>query len=492
MKAADYTPFFILGQPRSGTTALARLLNASPQVACLDYEGNILYRLWQTLQRREVLTEPLEDLLADFEVTARHNLVDRTPQPPDKKNHFSEENIRELLESFRQGLETSPDPADIYRKVSATFFDIFSENSKASIIGDKVPDYIHIPEQITAPHPTSLVIAITRDPRAVIHSSLKFNQSRLHLFAVQSAFAMAVAYCLKQKGLEKFLDALPSHRFLSLRQEEVLNSPQQVFERSCRFFKLSGPDGSAQGNGMVQVRHWENEMRQADVEAVNAVCSVFRVLDAEENFPEHWQAKAESGKSLSSCADSEIPEQTRKAAGAFPGKADKKELGLTLAQMADYAHRSGQFPRAAALYSEASAFIPNDSMLWYKYAMLSFDMKLLDQARQFSALCQTHCPPTKYHAFLRAKNQYLAGMISRLQGDTEMAISYFETSLRVKGDFALPRRMLELLRPATYGRIPMLCPRSLKFGIGARYPIGSPEASPGKERQTKSRKAGTP
>lgn len=444
MKPPAYTPLFILGQPRSGTTALASLLNVAPQVACLHYEGNVLYRLWQTLQRRNVLGEPASDLIADFEVTARHNLLNRAHPPI----HFSQGNILQLLDSFRQGLETCREPVEIYRRLSISFFEIFAENSQAHIIGDKVPDFIHIPARITAPHPQSLVIAITRDPRAVVHSSLKFNQPLLHLFAVDSAFAMAVTYCLKQEGLQKFQATFPPHRFLSLRHEDILAAPREVFEKSCRFFNLSDPVWLPKEKETFPVKQWEKEMRQEDVDAVSAVCSVFGVLDAAEaQPPSHWREKAAAIKPLISCADKNIPELTRLAASVFATEPEKKELGLTLSQCADYAHKSGQFSRAESFYSQAVSLAPHNPILWYKYAALCFDMKLLEQARQFADHCEQRCPRTEYYAFLRAKNQYLAGMTSRLQGNDGKAATCFETALRIKGDFALPRKMLKLLRP---------------------------------------------
>jgi hypothetical protein len=65
--------FIIIGHQRSGTTALARLLNASSHVACLYYEGNLLYRLWRMLSRWRIFEEPHEDLAADFKITATYN-----------------------------------------------------------------------------------------------------------------------------------------------------------------------------------------------------------------------------------------------------------------------------------------------------------------------------------------------------------------------------------------------------------------------------------
>jgi len=64
--------FFVTGFPRSGTTALARFLNASGAIACI-IKGNVLNRFHQVLSRKQVLNEPHEDLCVDLYITLYQN-----------------------------------------------------------------------------------------------------------------------------------------------------------------------------------------------------------------------------------------------------------------------------------------------------------------------------------------------------------------------------------------------------------------------------------
>ncbi|MFZ6028238.1 MAG: sulfotransferase [Chloroflexota bacterium] len=442
-----HIPLFILGHPRSGTTALARLLNRSPQVACLYQEGNLLFRLWQTMQRTKVLEEPISDLLADFETTAQHNLVDRSPVQQAPKLRFCDKAIRQLVATYQQCLQASSDPQEIFTQVSSRFFAVFAESAQARVVGDKVPDYLFIPEHITAPHPDSLIISISRDPRAVIHSSLVFGRSGLHLFASPSAFAMAVAYCVKQKGLDDFFSHFAPKRRLCITQEELLAFPQAVQEKSHAFLQTEIPAGKGAISHQPGTKEWRKDMRKEDREAVNAVCCVFGLMEREDEIPCHWSDKAESCKQLFDSADNEIAALTRQAALCFHGSAaEKREFGYALTQLADYFHKRSSFSRARLLFQQAVNFVQDDPILWYKYGLLCYDTKQYKRALACLEQSSSHCPRTAYHVFLQAKILYLQGMVARLMGHGRKAELAFQAALRAKPDFALPAKMLEILQ----------------------------------------------
>lgn len=441
-----YTPFFILGHPRSGTTALARLLNCSPQVACLYQEGNLLFRLWQTMQRTNVLREPISDLLADFETTAQHNLVIRSPVQQSPKLCFSDDTIRHLVATYHQCLQSSLNPRKIFARVSNKFFALFAESTKAQVVGDKVPDYLFIPDHITAPHPDCLLIAITRDPRAVIHSSLEFSRTTLHLFASPSAFAMAVAYCLKQKGLDDFFAHFAPERRLFIKQEELQSSPDAVQEKALAFLKTAPLSGKETGALQSPIKDWRKEMDKEDQDAALAVCCVFDLLEREHKIPTTLSDKAEIIKQLADAADDEIAPLARQAALFFHrSDAEKREFGFTMTHLADYFYKRSVFSRAELFFQQAVSYVQNDPILWYKYALLCYDTKQCQTALTCLEQSQRHCPADPYHAFLRAKIFYLQGMLARLVGDNEKAKSALQAALGIKPDFALPSKMLEIL-----------------------------------------------
>lgn len=440
-------PLFILGHPRSGTTALAQLLNTVPEVACLYQEGNLLYRLWQTLQRIDVLNEPVCDLLMDFSVTARHNLVNRAPKKDAQKLLFPQDAIEQLEQTYRHGLQTSHDPQKIYARVSTAFFALFARNAESRIVGDKVPDFIIIPEHITAPHPDSRVIFIARDPRAVVHSALRFNKQCLHLFAAPSSFAMAVSFCLKQRGLNRFFADFAGDRLLCLDQEELRTLPQAVAHKAAAFLSTPVPPGKTSGIPAPGTKNWQTEMAPEDKQAVTAVACAFGVLDAKRKTPGKWREKAEGMHELSCCPAQSIPQCVRQAATFFRESADEKnELGHTLVQLADYSHKRADFHRASSLFRQAVAVIPQDPVAWYKYGTLCYDMKQYDKALFCAEQSAKHCPNTAYYGFLQAKNHYLAGMTERLMGSTQKAELAFRAALKTKPDFSLPLKMLDILQ----------------------------------------------
>lgn len=445
-------PLFILGHPRSGTTALARLLNTAPDVACLYQEGNLLYRLWQTLQRIDVLNEPACDLLMDFTVTARHNLINRVPEKDVQKLLFPEDVIEQLVQTYQHGLQTSNDPKEIYAQVSTAFFDVFTRNAKTRIVGDKVPDFILIPEHITAPHPDSRVIFIARDPRAVVHSTLQFNQDCLHLFAAPSAFAMAISFCLRQKGLDSFFADFPAARTLCINQEELRTSPQVVAHKTADFLKTLISSDKISEVPDPKTRSWEKEMGSEDRHAVTAVAYVFGVLGKGLKISAKWQEKAEATKELAYCPEQSIPERVRQTILLFnKSDDDRRELGLTLTQLADYAHKRSCFFRAESYFQQAIEIIPHDPIAWYKYGALCYDMKQYDNILFCAEQSAKHCPDTTYYDFLKAKNLYLTGMAERLMGCTQKAERAFQAALKAKPDFSLPFNMMEILRSPKAG-----------------------------------------
>lgn len=440
-------PFFILGHPRSGTTATAHLLNASSQVACLYYEGNILYRLWIAMQRCQVLSEPWDDLLADCEVTIRHNLQLRAAQTDSLKIQFSDWAVTELLRCFQLGLENYNTADKIYESFSKKFFTIFAADSKKNVVGEKVPDFINIPQEVTSPHAECRVIHIHREPRAVIHSSLIFNKTNFHLFAVPDAFAMAISYCLKQLGLESFLANFSPERSLSFNHAELLDSPTKVAEKLASFLNLRD-DFPVTIRALYQkkkVKDWRREMALSDQQAVVAVCHHFLKSGertAEIRGDSSWQDKAAILLPLLSCENVEIVETISMALSFFSRENDRRSLGLTLMQFADYAHRRSQYERARIFYSQAADLLPGNPSLYYRQGELHFDMKRLTDALFFLEELEKICPKTVYYSFLRAKGFCLRGRIYRIEGESAKAASCYRNALIVKPDYCLPGKLL--------------------------------------------------
>ena len=447
------TCFFVIGHPRSGTTALGELLNASNNIACLFYEGNVLYRLWRTLSRHNVLCEPHDDLVLDFEVTAKHNLIDRARETGCEKIAFSPSDVLSLVNGFRKDLECTESPGDIYHKTADRFFLLLGCLAGAEVVGDKVPDYINIPDILSSALPGCKMLYMERDPRATIHSVSQFTEKSFHLFAVPSTFAMAFSFLLKHKGMLDFMSHMPKHKVLSVTQAELQKDPKAVAIKACEFLGISlCAEMASHADRMVKnnhIKNWRAEMAEDDIAAVEAVCvqSGFgtpsdSVAASESN---HWSNKASKICPLLDCSDDRIDWVLDDIRPGFKSTEDKKTLGLTLIQFGDYAHARANFERAHLYLEEAVQLIPYDPVLWFKLAELYFDMKLLDQSHNHYQRVETLSPKSTYFSLLRAKTFYQLGRIERLAGSKKKARDFFGRSLAVLPGFKLSMAMLRIL-----------------------------------------------
>ena len=122
MTQSNILPFFVIGFPRSGTTALAEIINSSSQMACIPQEGHILYRTWRMLNRQNVLKEPIEDLVLDFKTTAQYHLIYLGKIFPGKGFIFSNQSIDSLVSTFYHDVYQQLSISKIYENVANAFF----------------------------------------------------------------------------------------------------------------------------------------------------------------------------------------------------------------------------------------------------------------------------------------------------------------------------------------------------------------------------------
>lgn len=437
-------PFFILGHARSGTTALAAMANSLPNVACLYQEGNILCRLWQSLQQRDICEESIKLIICDFKTTAHHNLIRRAPKTKGNTVLFQVESIENICETLKHSLKKSEKPHQVLKHVSQHFFTIYGRQTNCAIVGDKVPDFLFIPDHITKASPRSKIINITRDPRAVIHSSLLFNKETLHLFAVPSAFAMAVSYQIKQRTLKQFLKTFPKSEQLTLSQEELLLSPERVLQQLTTFFDQPLPSPKSRCLQPNRTKQWWQEMSFEDQHAINAVNHVFEQIPLTDHLPRQWINKAQAILPLLFCPNKEIFSYHDNLNILFKTIEEKTDLGLSLQQLADHAYRRSNFQRAKTFFSLACLYMPTSPTLWYKYGCLCYDMKLLSETQRCINRCHETCPSNNYYSFLKAKNHLLHGKLEILRNHLPKAKELLEKSIQIKPDFSLPQEILEI------------------------------------------------
>ena len=449
-------PFFILGHPRSGTTALARLLNSSLQLACIYYESNILVHLWKMLNRKEVLQEAVEELLLDFRTAAQYNLQERPTNLNCRKIIFTTPAVDQLTDSFKQALDSLSDIGEIYQYVSRSFFQIFANTAGIAVVGDKVPDYTYIPDVITLPHSSCKLIAIHRDPRAIVHSALFFNREVLHLFASPNPFAMALSIALRERGLCEFYKGFPEERLLRIEQQELHSSPSGVAEKTLSFLGMPGMDNDVvwflkkSEEKPYRIKNWCTDMSAEAREAVEVVFDVFNLFENSKYRKGHCNASAllemaKCLKALSEAPEKDLPLLCRDLPNNVRTAEHRETLGCSLIKIGDYYYMKARFARARSFFEAALGFSPHDPILWFKYGVLCFDMKLLDTAMDAFQETEANCAQTRYYQHLRTKAFYMRGRVAQLSADKSQAIGFYRHAIKISPDFRLAQRMLAFL-----------------------------------------------
>lgn len=320
-------------------------------------------------------------------------------------------------------------------------------------MGDKVPDYINVPTQITKPYPECRIITVQRPLHAIVHSVLDFNRLHLHLFASSRAFSTAVAIMIKQKGMDRFLDNFPNKQTLAIGQAELLDSPVAIAEKASKFLGVIPDDAlciyARNMHKNVAVKNWRKEMTRDDKDAIKAVWDIFNngaeTVNGEKTSKTKWHDKACAFKQILSLPNNDIGDFTTTLRKSFSTPTDLEDIGFALMHSADYDHTRSNHQRAYTLFSAALQCIPDNPVFYYKLGLLCFDMKLTQQALHSFKKAATICPNTQYHAFLKAKIFYMLGRLHHLNGSYSDGADFYRTAIAIKPNFQLPNAMLQLL-----------------------------------------------
>ena len=240
-----------------------------------------MYRLWRLLSWQDILEEPFEDLVVDFKVTATHNLIDRAQKTGCSKIILELDSLNRLVQGFKKDLVSQTHVYSIFAESVERFFQSFSASNGLIAVGDKVPEYINIPDILANALKNSKIIYIKRDPRATIHSVMKFQAERLHLFAMPSAFAMATSYFLTHIAMKRFSINLSRNCFLSLTQEDLKKDPGRIAEKLSVFLSVPLDDNIQRYIENMSrnqaIKDWRQEMNYEDVKAVEAVAKTSEI-----------------------------------------------------------------------------------------------------------------------------------------------------------------------------------------------------------------------
>jgi hypothetical protein len=280
---------------------------------------------------------------------------------------------------------------------------------------------------------------------------LHFQAEALHMFALPSAFAMAIAYLMAYAGMKRFISNFSKNQLLVVNQEELKDEPRQIAEKICKFLNiplcsnmLSWIKRRSQNQS---IKNWKHEMKAEDIKAVEAAAHFMGIdlpggpyFDSGYNS---WIEKARSVSALVGCTKQSFASTLKNALELF-GPADCSSLSFALVKIGDYHLSRGNFETAYLFFNSACSLIEDNAVIWFKFAELCFDMKLLTQSR--NCLLKANNLMTKDSCFnlLRAKSFYQLGSIERIAGKNSDARVWFERSLIAFPGFKLSQEILKL------------------------------------------------
>ena len=234
MKGDGTMPIFIVGNARSGTTLLGRILGNHPEVYTAD-ELHFFDKLWSPADIGQMLSDA-----ETIELTAHLLNIQAN-------SFFFQEDSDKFQEQARQMVHPLPGVPFSAGEVYAHFLHIITSEQKKRIPCEQTPQYVYYLQDILALFPNAKIIHILRDPRDVL-LSVKNKWHRRFLNPKPSNlkrdFHLWVHYHpiftsrLWQTAIENAERFSEDPRVYVVKFEDVLKSPDKTVTKICEFLGL--------------------------------------------------------------------------------------------------------------------------------------------------------------------------------------------------------------------------------------------------------------
>jgi hypothetical protein len=214
-------PFFILGNPRSGTSLFRLMLNAHPKIIVPPECGFLQW--WYNKYK-------------DWDAEASGDLKQIS-------TFLKDLSTSKKIEGWR--LNNDSLQARIVREVPKSYADLVClvyrmyNPEKEGIIGDKNNYYISHIDFLKSLFPEASFIHLVRDGRDVAVSYLDINKN-----SFSSAYAPHLPSEISEianewsTNVSKIQSAIKDRKHLELRYEDLITQPKSTLGRVCRFLKL--------------------------------------------------------------------------------------------------------------------------------------------------------------------------------------------------------------------------------------------------------------
>jgi hypothetical protein len=211
----DCAPIFVVGAPRSGTSLLARMLDAHPAIGLAD---ELCFFDIVLGARREVPELDSAERIARF--------LELLPKM-DHVRYWADGAT--LIEAAAERLRADPRPC------YAAFYRHLMECRAAALgkrrFGEKTPWNVRHLEALEALFPNARFLHIVRDPRAVVASKRKLPRTS------RDVVTNAVKWSIDVAAAGRYREGSPDRaaRLLEIRYEDLVRSPEAVLRRVIDF-----------------------------------------------------------------------------------------------------------------------------------------------------------------------------------------------------------------------------------------------------------------
>jgi len=280
MSKATENPIFIVGCPRSGTTILAAILNAHPEIATATETHFFNYISQEKKYDWKNFTEKHFELFLD-----ESRIVDFFTL-----SKISKEDLRL---KFR-ALKLSSKPEHNKKEVFNILINALVQKKEKQLFCEKTPQHLQNVDEIMKLYPQAKIIHLIRDGRDTVNSLMKMPWRPDGLLN-NSRFWQT--YIKLGQRLENKLD---KENFLTVKYEDLLRQPQDIIKSICGFISVEFTDSmitrdskEAQGSENI-FSDWESSWKHKSLEEIDStrIGAWEKELDVEDQRILNWhQAK---------------------------------------------------------------------------------------------------------------------------------------------------------------------------------------------------------
>ena len=280
MSKATEKPIFIVGCPRSGTTILAAILNAHPEIATATETHFFNYISKQKKYNWKNFTEKYFEMLLD-----ESRIVDFFTL-----TKISKEDLRARF----RALKLSSDSEQNKKEVFSLLIEALVEKKGKKLFCEKTPQHLQNVEEIIKLYPQAKIINLIRDGRDAVNSLVKMPWRPDGLLN-NSRFWQT--YIKIGQNLEAKLD---KQSFVTVKYEDLLREPQEIIKKLCDFIGVEFIDSmitrdSKEEQGSENIfSDWESSWKHKSLEEIDStrIGAWAKELDGEDQLILNWhQAK---------------------------------------------------------------------------------------------------------------------------------------------------------------------------------------------------------